>query len=156
MMTITMLFCAEDCPRNTTRKSKGFQFFQQWWRLRCSYVCWMLPGRKLGRARANYSNNMMTVTMLVGLLKIAWEEAPGNNKGFHFFQQCDGDYDALRFVDYCLGKTFGKSKSCHFSSKMMTIAMLLCLLNIAWGEKSSWKQLGRSLLAAIWWLSRWS
>ena len=42
---------------------------------------------------------MMTITMLLCLLIIAWKKAAGKSKGFHFFQQFDDDHDAIMFVE---------------------------------------------------------
>ena len=66
------------------------------------FVEYCLEKKQLERARPfTSSSDMMTITMLLGLLSIAWETA-GKSKGFHFFQQYDDDYDALMFVEYCL------------------------------------------------------
>ena len=58
------------------------------------------------------SDNMITIAMILGLLNIAWITA-GKSKGSHLFKQCYDDYDALKFVDYCLRKEAGQSKGFH-------------------------------------------
>ena len=80
---------------------------------------------------------MLTMTMLVCVLNLDWETA-GKTNGVHFFQQSDGDYDALRLVEYCMENIWRGARASTSSNKMMTMAMLLGLLNIAW-EKAAGK-----------------
>ena len=79
---------------------------------------------------------MMTITMLLCLLNLAWRKTAGKSKGFQLFQQYDDDYEDFRFVEYCPEKQLERIRAFNYSNKMMAITRILGLLNIV--RKNSW------------------
>ena len=65
------------------------------------FVDYCLEKQLEGAMAFTSPSNMLTMTMLVCVLNLDWKTA-GKTNGVHFFQQSDGDYDALRLVEYCM------------------------------------------------------
>ena len=166
-MTITVLLCMLNIAWRSNWKEQWLSLHPtKQWRLRCSKVCWVLPGKN------NWTESRLslfpTIRRRSRCSYVCWilsGEKAGESKGFHFFHQHDGNYDALLCVEYCLRNTDRKSKGFHLfqqrwrlrcssvcwilpekkqlekkgpftsSNNMMTITMLLCLWNIAWKDR---------------------
>ena len=67
---------------------------------------------------------MMTTAMVLGLLNIAGKKNLERIRASFFPQQYDDDYDALKFVEHCMGNQLTRVRSFTYSNNMMTITML--------------------------------